>query len=189
MQGINVCVHLSKSKPCWLGGGLILSTAPAALRGDGGGDRGEHRLRRPHVRAAAYAPHLPCPAQPGWADVPLLLPAGHTCPALASRGYDDGWMCVTGSFSFYPWVLFCLFFDACEWRGRCVYLWVWHTQICLPLSLCTAVGLICAAPAVEGAWWRAQVISFFKETSEVEIRYVDYGGYDRVKIDTLRQIR
>ncbi|KAK6296076.1 hypothetical protein J4Q44_G00337890 [Coregonus suidteri] len=51
------------------------------------------------------------------------------------------------------------------------------------------VGVICAAPAVEGAWWRAQVISFYKETNEVEIRYVDYGGYDRVKIDTLRQIR
>nr|XP_046169945.1 LOW QUALITY PROTEIN: A-kinase anchor protein 1, mitochondrial-like [Oncorhynchus gorbuscha] len=51
------------------------------------------------------------------------------------------------------------------------------------------VGVICAAPAVEGAWWRAQVISFYQETSEVEIRYVDYGGYDRVKIDTLRQIR
>ncbi|KAK1899379.1 A-kinase anchor protein 1 mitochondrial [Dissostichus eleginoides] len=51
------------------------------------------------------------------------------------------------------------------------------------------VGVICAAPAVEGAWWRAQVITFDKETNEVEIRYVDYGGYDRVKIDTLRQIR
>ncbi|KAM3875389.1 A kinase (PRKA) anchor protein 1b [Diretmus argenteus] len=51
------------------------------------------------------------------------------------------------------------------------------------------VGVICAAPAVEGAWWRAQVISFYKETNEVEIRYVDYGGYDRVKIDSLRQIR
>uniref|UniRef100_A0A6Q2Y460 Tudor domain-containing protein n=1 Tax=Esox lucius TaxID=8010 RepID=A0A6Q2Y460_ESOLU len=51
------------------------------------------------------------------------------------------------------------------------------------------VGVICAAPAVDGAWWRAQVISFYKETNEVEIRYVDYGGYDRVKIDTLRQIR
>lgn len=51
------------------------------------------------------------------------------------------------------------------------------------------VGLICAAPAVEGAWWRAQVISFYKDSNEVEIRYVDYGGYDRVKIDTLRQIR
>uniref|UniRef100_A0A3Q4B5W3 Tudor domain-containing protein n=1 Tax=Mola mola TaxID=94237 RepID=A0A3Q4B5W3_MOLML len=51
------------------------------------------------------------------------------------------------------------------------------------------VGVICAAPAVEGAWWRAQVITFYKDTNEVEIRYVDYGGYDRVKIDALRQIR
>uniref|UniRef100_A0A8C5ESG4 Tudor domain-containing protein n=1 Tax=Gouania willdenowi TaxID=441366 RepID=A0A8C5ESG4_GOUWI len=51
------------------------------------------------------------------------------------------------------------------------------------------VGVICAAPAVEGAWWRAQVITFYKDTNEVEIRYVDYGGYDRVKIDSLRQIR
>ncbi|XP_034384832.1 A kinase (PRKA) anchor protein 1b [Cyclopterus lumpus] len=51
------------------------------------------------------------------------------------------------------------------------------------------VGVICAAPAVEDAWWRAQVITFYKETDEVEIRYVDYGGYDRVKIDSLRQIR
>lgn len=51
------------------------------------------------------------------------------------------------------------------------------------------VGVICAAPAGEGAWWRAQVITFYKETNEAEIRYVDYGGYDRVKIDSLRQIR
>ncbi|XP_039892386.1 A kinase (PRKA) anchor protein 1b [Simochromis diagramma] len=51
------------------------------------------------------------------------------------------------------------------------------------------IGVICAAPAVEGAWWRAQVITFYKESNEVEIRYVDYGGYDRVKIDSLRQIR
>ncbi|XP_061781488.1 A kinase (PRKA) anchor protein 1b isoform X1 [Nerophis lumbriciformis] len=51
------------------------------------------------------------------------------------------------------------------------------------------VGVICAAPAVEGAWWRAQVITFYKESNEAEIRYVDYGGYDRVKIDLLRQIR
>ncbi|XP_057694747.1 A kinase (PRKA) anchor protein 1b [Corythoichthys intestinalis] len=51
------------------------------------------------------------------------------------------------------------------------------------------VGVICAAPALEGAWWRAQVITFYNESNEVEIRYVDYGGYDRVKIDSLRQIR
>ncbi|KAJ6657860.1 hypothetical protein lerEdw1_001780 [Lerista edwardsae] len=52
-----------------------------------------------------------------------------------------------------------------------------------------AVGVVCAAPGMEGAWWRAQVVGYFKDTSEVEIRYVDYGGYERVKIDTLRQIR
>uniref|UniRef100_H9GEJ5 Tudor domain-containing protein n=1 Tax=Anolis carolinensis TaxID=28377 RepID=H9GEJ5_ANOCA len=51
------------------------------------------------------------------------------------------------------------------------------------------VGAICAAPGVEGAWWRAQVVGYFKDVGEVEIRYVDYGGYERVKIDTLRQIR
>lgn len=61
--------------------------------------------------------------------------------------------------------------------------------VLLILFFLFVVGVICAAPAVEGAWWRAQVITFYKETSEVEIRYVDYGGYDRVKINTLRQIR
>lgn len=55
--------------------------------------------------------------------------------------------------------------------------------------LCSAVGIICAAPGLDGAWLRAQVISYFEDTSEVELRYVDYGGYDKVKVDTLRQIR
>ncbi|CAN8197513.1 unnamed protein product [Coccothraustes coccothraustes] len=51
------------------------------------------------------------------------------------------------------------------------------------------VGIICAAPGLDGAWLRAQVISYFEETDEVELKYVDYGGYDKVKVDTLRQIR
>uniref|UniRef100_H3BBA0 A-kinase anchoring protein 1 n=1 Tax=Latimeria chalumnae TaxID=7897 RepID=H3BBA0_LATCH len=51
------------------------------------------------------------------------------------------------------------------------------------------VGVICAAPAVDGAWWRAQIVDYFKETNEAEVRYVDYGGYERVKIEVLRQIR
>ncbi|KAL8199211.1 UNVERIFIED_CONTAM: A-kinase anchor protein 1, mitochondrial [Gekko kuhli] len=51
------------------------------------------------------------------------------------------------------------------------------------------VGVVCAAPGVDGAWWRAQVVGYFKDSGEVEIRYVDYGGYERVKIDALRQIR
>uniref|UniRef100_A0A803JK43 A-kinase anchoring protein 1 n=1 Tax=Xenopus tropicalis TaxID=8364 RepID=A0A803JK43_XENTR len=50
-------------------------------------------------------------------------------------------------------------------------------------------GVICAAPAEDNAWWRAQVVAYFKDEEEVEIRYVDYGGYERVKVDTLRQIR
>ncbi|XP_044285945.1 A-kinase anchor protein 1, mitochondrial [Varanus komodoensis] len=51
------------------------------------------------------------------------------------------------------------------------------------------VGVVCAAPGMEGAWWRAQVVGYFEDTNEVEIRYVDYGGYERVKVDMLRQIR
>ncbi|XP_009979303.1 PREDICTED: LOW QUALITY PROTEIN: A-kinase anchor protein 1, mitochondrial [Tauraco erythrolophus] len=51
------------------------------------------------------------------------------------------------------------------------------------------VGIICAAPGLDGAWLRAQIISYFEETSEVEVRYVDYGGYEKVKVDMLRQIR
>lgn len=66
---------------------------------------------------------------------------------------------------------------------------LWLIVVLIVLLCVSAVGVICAAPAVDGAWWRAQVITFYKETNEVEIRYVDYGGYDRVKIDSLRQIR
>lgn len=51
------------------------------------------------------------------------------------------------------------------------------------------VTVICAAPGADGAWWRAQVVAAYEDTNEVEIRYVDYGGYKRVKVDVLRQIR
>ncbi|KAJ7995879.1 hypothetical protein DPEC_G00231290 [Dallia pectoralis] len=51
------------------------------------------------------------------------------------------------------------------------------------------VGVICAAQMPEGAWWRAQVISYHGDSREVELRYVDYGGYERVNVDALRQIR
>ncbi|KAF6092121.1 A-kinase anchoring protein 1 [Phyllostomus discolor] len=51
------------------------------------------------------------------------------------------------------------------------------------------ITVICAAPGVDGAWWRAQVVASYEESNEVEIRYVDYGGYKRVRVDELRQIR
>ncbi|XP_042685885.1 A-kinase anchor protein 1, mitochondrial [Centrocercus urophasianus] len=69
-------------------------------------------------------------------------------------------------------------------------MYVCYSQPGIPtLPTPVEVGIICAAPGLDGAWWRAQVVGYFKDSSEVEIRYVDYGGYERVKIDTLRQIR
>ncbi|KAM4674840.1 A-kinase anchor protein 1, mitochondrial-like [Amazona ochrocephala] len=69
-------------------------------------------------------------------------------------------------------------------------MYVCYSQPEIPtLPTPVAVGIICAAPGLDGAWLRAQVISYFEETSEVELRYVDYGGYDKVKVDTLRRIR
>ncbi|KAM4797194.1 A-kinase anchor protein 1, mitochondrial [Rhinophrynus dorsalis] len=65
-----------------------------------------------------------------------------------------------------------------------------YTQPGIPtLPTPVEVGVICAAPAGDNAWWRAQVVAYFEECEEVEIRYVDYGGYERVKIEILRQIR
>ncbi|KAL0994197.1 hypothetical protein UPYG_G00119070 [Umbra pygmaea] len=60
---------------------------------------------------------------------------------------------------------------------------------CPALPAPVEVGVICAAQMPEGAWWRAQVMGYHGDTREVELRYVDYGGYDLVKIDSLRQIR
>ncbi|NXS45906.1 AKAP1 protein, partial [Balaeniceps rex] len=68
-------------------------------------------------------------------------------------------------------------------------MYVCYSQPEIPTLPTPVEGIICAAPGLDGAWLRAQVISYFEETSEVELRYVDYGGYDKVKIDTLRQIR
>uniref|UniRef100_A0AAZ3QPP9 Tudor domain-containing protein n=1 Tax=Oncorhynchus tshawytscha TaxID=74940 RepID=A0AAZ3QPP9_ONCTS len=59
---------------------------------------------------------------------------------------------------------------------------------CPPLPAPVVVGVICAAQMPEGAWWRAQVMGHHEETM-VELRYVDYGGYDIVQMDTLCQIR
>lgn len=54
------------------------------------------------------------------------------------------------------------------------------------LSSVTQYGHLCC-PGRRGFWWRAQVVAAYEDTNEVEIRYVDYGGYKRVKTDVLRQ--
>ncbi|KAG3269324.1 A-kinase anchoring protein 1 [Ictidomys tridecemlineatus] len=72
----------------------------------------------------------------------------------------------------------------------CVLCFSGICQVCPHTLLpALAVTVICAAPGADGAWWRAQVVASYEETNEVEIRYVDYGGYKRVKVDVLRQIR
>ncbi|CAJ0598146.1 unnamed protein product [Cylicocyclus nassatus] len=49
-------------------------------------------------------------------------------------------------------------------------------------------GLLCAAPVL-GAWFRAVTVSYYAETDEVMLRFVDYGGYTRLPRSELRQIR
>ncbi|KAG9492364.1 hypothetical protein GDO78_000718 [Eleutherodactylus coqui] len=75
-------------------------------------------------------------------------------------------------------------------RGLDQQMYLCYSQPGVPtLPTPVEVGVICAAPAVDNAWWRAQVVAYYKDSEEVEIRYVDYGGYERVKIEILRQIR
>uniref|UniRef100_A0A7I5E8H2 Tudor domain-containing protein n=1 Tax=Haemonchus contortus TaxID=6289 RepID=A0A7I5E8H2_HAECO len=49
-------------------------------------------------------------------------------------------------------------------------------------------GLLCAAPVL-GAWFRAVTVSYYPESDEVMLRFVDYGGYTRLPRSELRQIR
>ncbi|KAM3933812.1 A-kinase anchor protein 1, mitochondrial isoform 1-T3 [Leptodactylus fuscus] len=75
-------------------------------------------------------------------------------------------------------------------RGLDQQMYLCYSQPGVPtLPTPVEVGVICAAPAGDNAWWRAQVVAYEKDTEEVEIRYVDYGGYERIKADVLRQIR
>ncbi|XP_073520680.1 A-kinase anchor protein 1, mitochondrial [Phyllobates terribilis] len=75
-------------------------------------------------------------------------------------------------------------------RGLDQQMYLCYSQPGVPtLPTPVEVGVICAAPAGDDAWWRAQVVAYYKDSEEVEIRYVDYGGYERVKIEILRQIR
>ncbi|KAB5543288.1 hypothetical protein PHYPO_G00077350 [Pangasianodon hypophthalmus] len=60
---------------------------------------------------------------------------------------------------------------------------------CPSLPTPVEAGVLCAAPSPDGAWWRAQVIQHYKDSNVVQIRYVDYGGYVTVNLNSLKQIR
>ncbi|CAJ0951905.1 unnamed protein product, partial [Mesorhabditis belari] len=57
----------------------------------------------------------------------------------------------------------------------------------IPKENCST-GVLCAAPVLQ-AWFRALTVNYFEDTDEVLIRFVDYGGYLKVKREILRQIR
>ena len=52
-----------------------------------------------------------------------------------------------------------------------------------------AAGVICVAPGRNGEWFRAEVVSLNDETGESTVRLVDEGGYLKIAIEELRQIR
>lgn len=57
-----------------------------------------------------------------------------------------------------------------------------------PLPRPVETGVICAAES-GGCWFRVEIIGVYPETDECDLAYVDYGGYDRVALSSLRQIR
>lgn len=60
----------------------------------------------------------------------------------------------------------------------------------LPLPQPIVVGSCCAAPAYTyNGWYRAQVLGPTANPHEVEVKYLDYGGYGRIAASSLRQLR
>ncbi|KAM7066913.1 A-kinase anchor protein 1, mitochondrial isoform 1-T2 [Molossus nigricans] len=128
-----------------------------------------------------YAPPLPSLALPSlpmtsW----LMLPDGITVEVIVVNQVNAGHLFVQQHT--HPT------FHALRSLDQQMYLC--YSQPGIPtLPTPVEITVICAAPGVDGAWWRAQVVASYEETNEVEIRYVDYGGYKRVNVDVLRQIR
>lgn len=58
----------------------------------------------------------------------------------------------------------------------------------LYLFVFISVGIVCAAPVMD-SWYRAQLINFYPEENEADLRFMDYGGYARTDASCLRQIR
>lgn len=50
------------------------------------------------------------------------------------------------------------------------------------------MGIVCAAPVLD-SWYRAQLINYYPEENEADLRFLDYGGYARIDASCLRQIR
>lgn len=64
------------------------------------------------------------------------------------------------------------------------------SPLLLPMPQPVVVGSYCTAPAFTyDGWYRAQVLGPSTNQDEVEVKYLDYGGYGRILASSLRQLR
>ncbi|XP_012521153.1 PREDICTED: A-kinase anchor protein 1, mitochondrial isoform X2 [Propithecus coquereli] len=109
-----------------------------------------------------YAPPLPSLALPSlpmtsW----LMLPDGITVEVIVVNQVNAGHLFVQQHT--HPT------FHALRSLDQQMYLC--YSQPGIPtLPTPVEITVICAAPGVDGAWWRAQVVASYEETNEVEIR-------------------
>jgi len=59
---------------------------------------------------------------------------------------------------------------------------------CPPVPQPVVLNSVCAAPC-EGGWYRCQIVSYDEENNSCDVKYLDYGGYASLSVDSLKQIR
>eukprot|EP00088_Acartia_fossae_P070891 TRINITY_DN959_c0_g1_i1.p1 TRINITY_DN959_c0_g1~~TRINITY_DN959_c0_g1_i1.p1 ORF type:complete len:639 (+),score=120.25 TRINITY_DN959_c0_g1_i1:100-2016(+) len=78
-------------------------------------------------------------------------------------------------------------FPALERLDACMY--NTYSQLTCPgLTKPIASNSICVAPS-NGGWFRCQVLSYDESEDTCSVKYVDYGGFDVLPADQLKQIR
>lgn len=78
-------------------------------------------------------------------------------------------------------------FSALERLDTCMYN-TYSGLACPSLAKPVSPNSICVAPS-NGGWFRCQVVSYDAAEDTCSIKYVDYGGYDVIPTDQLKQIR
>nr|XP_032823511.1 A-kinase anchor protein 1, mitochondrial [Petromyzon marinus] len=63
-----------------------------------------------------------------------------------------------------------------------------YSQPNLPTPPPLSVNSVCAA-LLESHWYRAQIVEYYPESNEVEVKCLDYGGYYKILDSDLRQLR
>lgn len=109
----------------------------------------------------------------------LLLPEGVSCDTILSS------MVTTGHFFLqqptHPTYPSLSQLDQC--MTTC-YIQVDTPRLPQPVE----ASVVCAAPMM-GGWFRAQIMYVHENMEDCDIKFVDYGGYSRVPVSSLRQIR